>query len=138
MWSPPVQKSEPANCAEVPGHESAAASITSGPSRPVSHRRSRRGAAIIEFALLAPVLFMLVLGMIEFGRVLMVAQLLTDAAREGGRLAVVAGSNTDKVTSTVDSFLTNAGVNGAHTSVSPDPSAANQGDSITVTVTVPA
>ena len=126
MWSPPVQKSEPANCAEVPGHESAAASITSGPSRPVSHRRSRRGAAIIEFALLAPVLFMLVLGMIEFGRVLMVAQLLTDAAREGGRLAVVAGSNTDKVTSTVDSFLTNAGVNGAHTSVSPDPSAANK------------
>ena len=100
--------------------------------------RDRRGAVAIEFALLAPVLFMLVLGMIEFGRVLMVAQLLTDAAREGGRLAVVAGSNTDKVTSTVDSFLTNAGVNGAHTSVSPDPSAANQGDSITVTVTVPA
>ena len=138
MWSPPVRKSEPTSHSVWKRQEPAAEGVPSPPARPVADRRSRRGAAIIEFALLAPVLFMLVLGMIEFGRVLMVAQLLTDAAREGGRLAVVAGSNTDKVTSTVDSFLTNAGVNGAHTSVSPDPSAANQGDSITVTVTVPA
>src|SRR6184192_1684252 len=108
MWSPPVQKSEPTSHDVLKRQEPAAEGVPSLPARPLAGRRSRRGAAIIEFALLAPVLFMLVLGMIEFGRVLMVAQLLTDAAREGGRLAVVAGSNTDKVTSTVDSFLTNA------------------------------
>jgi len=138
MWSAPTGTSELIGQRRLERENAAPQSVASRAVRPVPGRRSRSGAAIIEFALLAPVLFMLILGMIEFGRVLMVAQLLTDAAREGGRQAVLAGSNTDKVTSTVDTFLTNAGVNGAHTAVSPDPATANQGDAITVTVTVPA
>ena len=42
-----------------------------------------------EFALLAPLIFVLLLGMVDFGRVLFYADELTNAAREGGRVVVL-------------------------------------------------
>jgi Flp pilus assembly pilin Flp len=54
------------------------------------HRwRDDRGAAAVEFGLLLPVLTLLVFGTIEFGRAWNVRQTLTDAAREGARVAAV-------------------------------------------------
>lgn len=53
-------------------------------------RHDRRGAAAVEFALVLPVLMLILLGIIEFGRAWNVKQTLTDAAREGARVAVVA------------------------------------------------
>lgn len=49
----------------------------------------RKGVAAVEFALVAPVFFLLVLGLVEMGRMLMVQQSLTNAAREGCRMAVM-------------------------------------------------
>lgn len=49
-------------------------------------RRSEHGAAMVEFAIVAPLLFMLVFGIIDFGRALFVFNNLTNAAREGARL----------------------------------------------------
>ena len=46
-------------------------------------RSNRQGAAAVEFALVVPVFFLMVFGMIEFGARIMVQQLLTNAAREG-------------------------------------------------------
>jgi Flp pilus assembly protein TadG len=46
---------------------------------------SERGAAAVEFALLAPVLIMILLGIMEFGRAYNVQTTLTNAAREGVR-----------------------------------------------------
>jgi Flp pilus assembly protein TadG len=51
--------------------------------------RGRSGQAIVEMALILPVLLMLVLGILEFGRAWNAKQVITDAAREGARLAVV-------------------------------------------------
>ncbi len=48
-------------------------------------RRGERGAAAVEFALVLPVLLLLVLGMIEFSRVYNVQISLSNAAREGAR-----------------------------------------------------
>ncbi len=48
-----------------------------------SCRRNRRGTAAVEFALVAPVFFLLVFGMIEYGRMVMVQQVITNASREG-------------------------------------------------------
>ena len=45
--------------------------------------QSRRGVATVEFAIVAPLFFLLVLGCIEFGRALMVQQMLTNASRVG-------------------------------------------------------
>jgi Flp pilus assembly protein TadG len=51
--------------------------------------RGRRGQALVEFALILPLMMLLLLGIVEFGRAWNVKQVLTDAAREGARLAVV-------------------------------------------------
>jgi Flp pilus assembly protein TadG len=54
-------------------------------------RRNRRGASAVEFALVAPVLFLLVFGIIEFGRMIMVQQVVINASREGARAAIIEG-----------------------------------------------
>lgn len=48
------------------------------------------GQALVEFALITPLLLLLVFGIIEFGLLWKSQQVLTDAAREGARSAVVA------------------------------------------------
>ncbi len=49
----------------------------------------RRGAAIVEFAVILPLLLTILFGIIEYGWVFMVRQTLQTAAREGCRLAVL-------------------------------------------------
>jgi Flp pilus assembly protein TadG len=51
--------------------------------------RSERGTAVVEFALIAPLLFLLVFGIIEFGRVLNAYNQLTQLAGQGARAAAV-------------------------------------------------
>jgi len=52
-------------------------------------RRDQRGTAVVEFALVAPLLFLLLFGMIEFGRVLNYYNDLTQLSGQGTRAAVV-------------------------------------------------
>lgn len=66
----------------------------------------RRGAALVEMAIVLPIFVTLLLGMIEFGRALMVGQLVTNAAREGARAAIVDGSTNTSVSTDVKNFLT--------------------------------
>lgn len=101
-------------------------------------RKNRRGAAAVEFALVAPVFFLLVFGMIEYGRMVMVQQLLTNAAREGARRGVLDGSTTAEVSTAVTNYLSGASVNGATVTVTPNPpSSATFGQPVTVQVSVP-
>jgi Flp pilus assembly protein TadG len=51
--------------------------------------RAERGAVAVEFALLLPVLLLIVVGTIEFGRVYSQFQVFNGAAREGARCAAV-------------------------------------------------
>lgn len=55
-------------------------------------RASERGAAAVEFAILAPVLVMLLLGIMEFGRAYNAQASLSAAAREGVRVMAVSNS----------------------------------------------
>lgn len=55
-------------------------------------RRDDRGAAAVEFALVLPILVVLVFGVVDFGRALFAYNYLTSAVREGGRFAAVQGS----------------------------------------------
>jgi Flp pilus assembly protein TadG len=50
---------------------------------------ARAGATAVEFAVIAPVIFALVFGIIELGRALMVTHILADVARDASRYAVV-------------------------------------------------
>lgn len=51
--------------------------------------RDDRGAAAVEFALVLPILVVLVFGVVDFGRALFAYNYLTSAVREGGRFAAV-------------------------------------------------
>ncbi|MEA5453434.1 TadE family protein [Sinomonas sp. JGH33] len=53
-----------------------------------------RGAVAVEFALVLPVLLVLVLGIIDFGRLFSAQQTLTYAARSGARVMVLQNSST--------------------------------------------
>ncbi len=103
-----------------------------------SYRKQRRGASAVEFAIVAPVFFLLVFGMIEFGRMCMVQQLLTNASREGARQAVLDGTTSDQVKDVVQNYLSNAAVPVAreNITVTPDPTTADSGQPVTVTVGV--
>jgi Flp pilus assembly protein TadG len=98
----------------------------------------RRGAAVVEFAVVAPVLILLLLGMIECGRMIMVQQTITTAAREGARSAIVEGNSATTATTSVQSFLAGTGIRGAQITVAPkNTGSVVHGQPITVTVSVP-
>lgn len=50
-----------------------------------------------EFALVAPIFFMLLFGIIEAGRFMFYYEVLNNATREGARYAIVNGANADEV-----------------------------------------
>ncbi len=123
----------------------ASASFRTPPSRTVDATRrrggsaphARRGAAVVEFAMVAPVLFLLIFGMIEFGRMVMVQQVLTNASREGARVGILDGATASEVNTTVQNYLSGANINGANITITPtNPSQAGAGDSVSVTVSV--
>jgi len=101
-------------------------------------RRNRRGAAAVEFAIVAPIFFLMVFGMIEFGRMVMVQQVLTNASREGARIAVLDGATKALVVSKVNTYLTSAGISGATVTTTPsEPNTAAYGEPVTVNVQIP-
>jgi len=55
----------------------------------VVRARSTRGQALVELGIVVVLLLTLVMGIIEFGRAFMIANMVTHAAREGARIAAV-------------------------------------------------
>lgn len=103
----------------------------------------RAGAHLVEFALVIPVFFLFVFGLVEFGRGLMVLSLVENAARSSCRVGILQGKQTSDVTAAADTLLKSQGISGATTIVmvngnsSTDVSAAQSADLITVQVSVP-
>jgi Flp pilus assembly protein TadG len=98
---------------------------------------------LVEFALCAPLLFVLVLGIIEFGREMMVLEILNNAARSGGRVGALAGNANADISNAVNTNLNNSGINGATIAIqvngsTVDASTARTGDTVSVSVSVPA
>ena len=106
--------------------------------------QNRKGAAAVEFALVAPILFLvIILPLVEFGRALIANELVANAARAGCRVAVLRGTDNATINSTVNTALSSQGISGGATitvlvngSVA-NASTANQGDTISVTVAIP-
>jgi len=75
--------------------------------------RSESGASAVEFALLLPVLMMILFGIIEFGLALYQQAILTNASREGARLGIVQSIpaiTTGQIDAAIDTYLTAAGI----------------------------
>ncbi len=87
--------------------------------------RARRGSVVVEFAFLAPVLVVLVLGMAEASRLLNIQNHLATAARQGARLAAMnrtgmlgEGQTTNqKIINDIQNFLDACGLPGDQASV---------------------
>ena len=59
--------------------------------------RDHKGAALVEVALTLPLLLLVSVGIFEFGRAYQTWQVLTNAAREGARMAVLPNSTDDAI-----------------------------------------
>lgn len=68
--------------------------------------RRDRGAALLETAIVLPLVLLVSVGIFEFGRAFQTWQVITNAAREGARIAVLPNSTTAGVQSRVTSYLT--------------------------------
>jgi Flp pilus assembly protein TadG len=80
-------------------------------------RTGARGAELVEFALVLPLLLLLVAGVIDFGFLFQQNQVITNAAREGARVGVLPGYADADITARVTAYLTAAGLRGATTAI---------------------
>jgi len=118
---------------------------------PKAAREAERGQALVEFALILPVILLVMVGMLEFARAWNLHQVMTDAAREGARRAAVHDPDatkpqtTDSVYKAMWNYVAQAGYNPQYATmgvVLKDPSGGtgtwkNSGDFVTVNLSVP-
>ncbi len=102
----------------------------------------RRGAALVEFAVVTPVLLAILFGIMEFGQLFRVRQTAQHAAREGCRMAVLQSTakpysaSSSPVYQRISEIMTAGGVafSGGMLSITED----TPGDpTVSVTITVP-
>lgn len=102
--------------------------------------RSESGASAVEFALLLPVLMMILFGVIEFGLALYRQAILTNASREGARLGIVQSVppiTNAAVDAKIDAYLTAAGINPGTVTRNTPVLTGGTNSNVTVTLTLP-
>ncbi len=99
-------------------------------------RRGRRGAALVEFAIVLPIIFLGLTGMLELSRVLMLQHTADTAAYEGARNAMVAGAKSQDAISMANSLLAANRLKSTTVTVSPT-DINEETPTITVTVEIP-
>lgn len=104
-----------------------------------THRRTRsRGQTLVEFALVAPVLFLMLFGIVEGGRLVWTNHEVVNGTREGARLAMVAGASASPVSQadvTARVLASTAGLQPARLTVATTNLGGAPGESVTVSTT---
>ena len=80
---------------------------------------SRRGAAIVEFAIVLPTVLLIFAGMIEISRVLLLQHSADTAAYEGARSGMVPGATSDEASKAAQLLLLAAGLRSTSITVTP-------------------
>ena len=99
-------------------------------------RRGRSGVVTVEFAICAPILFLIFFAALEFGRVNMIRQSVENAVYEGSRRGIVPGATADDCRTAARNVLNTISVNGGTIDVAP-PVITQDTSQVTVTVSVP-
>jgi Flp pilus assembly protein TadG len=94
--------------------------------------KGTRGQALVEFALILPLLILILMGIIEFGRLWMTMITLSGAAREGARWAAVTAPDHGLVEAAANNVLDAAGLGPGNITIS-GPNAQND---VAVTVEI--
>ena len=74
--------------------------------------RNERGAALLETAITIPIILLISVGIFEFGRAYQTWQVLTNAAREGARIAIISGTTDAQVRDAVTNYMTGGRLTG--------------------------
>jgi Flp pilus assembly protein TadG len=72
--------------------------------------RERRAAVAVELAVISPLLFALLFGIIEFGWMFTVQHTMVNASREGARLGVLEGVTVEEIETRTREFLAPMGL----------------------------
>jgi Flp pilus assembly protein TadG len=84
----------------------------------VQRTRFQKGQSLVEFALVLPVFVVMLFGIMEFGRLWEISNVLTSAAREGARVAAVSEPNVDRARTAAQTVLTAARITSATIAIS--------------------
>lgn len=105
----------------------------------MNHRRDREwGAAMVEFAIILPILLLLILGMVEFSRAYNAQITLTQASREGVRvLAITQGDQAVKEAEAIAATEYVAATSLDVSRLTVTPTACNAGDPTSLTAAYP-
>lgn len=87
-------------------------------SRLYKFKNNENGQTLVEFALILPILLLLVMGIIQFGMILSGQIAVTNAAREGARVAAVGKDNDEVLARVKNSIAGHSFVNSGSISVS--------------------
>lgn len=96
------------------------------------NKRGDRGAALVEFAVVLPLLLLVIGGMIDFGRLFYTEVMITNAAREGARAAMYGNAPTDRANAALSGKVANTSIQPTQTCAA----GATTGNAV-VTVSVP-
>ena len=102
----------------------------------------RQGVALVEFALVIPVFFVLFFGMVDIARAFMAKALLDNAARVGSRTGTLQGKTNADVQAAITAAFAGEGINGTTATITVngkavDVSTAVTGDIVRVVISVP-
>lgn len=112
------------------------------PNLPISTRlrrkSTRRGTAVVEFAICLPILSIVVFGVIEASNAIYVQQAITSAAYEAANVASATGGTAASAQTRANAVLTSLGITSATVTISPAVTASTAlGTKIVVTCTAP-
>ena len=101
-------------------------------------RLNERGAVAAEFALLLPVILLILLGTIEFGMIMYSRELITNASREGARAGIIQVSpkpTAGAITTIATTYLTGTGIKPADVTITVTGAGGVNPATLTVTAT---
>jgi Flp pilus assembly protein TadG len=105
-------------------------------------QKNRRGLATVEMAIVLLLLVMVTMGAIQYGMLFLRTQQITNAARQGARIAILPTSTVTDVENAIESLMAAAGMPRATSGyvpvITPGDLGGEPGDAITVRITVPA
>lgn len=95
--------------------------------------KQEKGQALVEFAIILPVLLLLIMGILQFGMMLNAYLAIENAAREGARTGI-AGSSDAEIRQSIISISPSLDSENLNVTITPDETNRKSGDTLTVSV----
>lgn len=93
----------------------------------------KKGQSLVEFAIILPILVLIIFGIIEFGLLMNSYIVIQSASREGARIGIVGGTDED-ILDSVYTAASNLDINRINVNINPNEGSRKPGDTLTVQV----